>query len=276
MYGRIIFLLVLPVLAIANSSDDEKIANGFDASPGQLPYVASYQYNAFHYCGCTIISQYWLLTAAHCIDEVENITGFDIQRLTVVAGIINLYANDPQKQVNVVRKQFKHHGFNRNTLVNDIGLVVIWNGFTFGNSVSSISYLDIPTYSDTVVAGWGYLRSSYPEASPKLQYAIGKRIFNSECQTLIYPANAVVTTYMTCITGLYNQNETTCNGDSGGPFIQRLWYYPYTLKQIGIISWDLKPCGLRGKPSVGTLIYPYTMWIDCIQYVQNSAQCTSV
>ncbi|KAK4874816.1 hypothetical protein RN001_014176 [Aquatica leii] len=271
----IFFLLVPLVLVSASLSSDKKIANGQDAYDGQFPYVASYQYNTFHYCGCTIISQYWLLTAAHCIATVESLPGFNINLLTAVAGITNLYVNPPGKQVKKVRKQFIHHGFNGNTLVNDIGLIVVWDGFTVGNGVSYISYSMTPTYADIIITGWGYLRSTYPDPSPKLQYAIGKRVTNPDCQMLVYPTNAVVTANMICMTGRYKQNETSCNGDSGGPLIQ-VFPYPYYDRQVGIMSWDLKPCGLRGKPSVGTLIYPYFRWMECIFYYQNGGQCILV
>lgn len=43
-----------------------------------------------------------------------------------------------------------------------------------------------------------------------------------------------------------------CSGDSGGPLI-------YDKKQIGIVSWSLKPCA--SKPGVFTNVSYYLKWI---------------
>ncbi|KAK4874911.1 hypothetical protein RN001_014271 [Aquatica leii] len=204
----------------AHLSDDKKIANGYDAEPGQFPYIASYRYNDDHYCGCTIISEYWVLTAAHCIFGVMQKPDFDIDNLSIVAGITYLYDDCSEKQVRAVRKQFVHHGYSDDDVINDIGLIVVWHNFVFENNVNYIAYNHKPTHGFAVVVGWGYLRSSYPEPSPNLQYATGKRISNCGLR-LLYDLQPTLTNKMTCFMGYYKENETTCDGDSGGPLLQQ-------------------------------------------------------
>ncbi|KAF5294398.1 hypothetical protein FQR65_LT10763 [Abscondita terminalis] len=269
------FLPILSLLLIAGISSCKKIANGNNAEKGQFPFVGSYQYKGEHYCGCTIISNYWVLTAAHCIETTQRINKFDKQQLSIVAGITNLIIDDSQKQVRLVRKQFVHHGYNNKTLINDLGLIVVWSGFNFDNGVTNIKYSRKSKYPLMIVVGWGYLESSYEKSSPKLQYAIGHQILNEECNSVLISTltKPIQVTYeMICIVGYKNQGQTTCNGDSGGPLLS----FSDGYHLVGIISWDVKPCGLVGKPSVSTLIYPYLNWIDCISYYQNIEMCKFV
>ncbi len=66
--------LFLPLLqcpcGIENEALEVRILNGEDASPLEFPWQASLRSRNrpdFHFCGGTLISDLWVLTAAHCL-----------------------------------------------------------------------------------------------------------------------------------------------------------------------------------------------------------------
>ncbi|CAG0904568.1 unnamed protein product, partial [Cyprideis torosa] len=71
-------------------STDMRIINGYDAKLGQIPHQVSLQKNEdnSHFCGGSIISNEWIVTAAHCIK------GKNLSEIQVVAGTVNLKAGE--------------------------------------------------------------------------------------------------------------------------------------------------------------------------------------
>ncbi|XP_048211070.1 chymotrypsinogen B-like [Perognathus longimembris pacificus] len=51
-------------------SGRSRVAGGEEAVPGSWPWQVSLQYESgYHFCGGTLISEDWVLTAAHCLLE---------------------------------------------------------------------------------------------------------------------------------------------------------------------------------------------------------------
>lgn len=53
----------------ATGRPTNRIVNGLDASQGQFPYQISLRKNSMHHCGGSIITNRFILTAAHCVGE---------------------------------------------------------------------------------------------------------------------------------------------------------------------------------------------------------------
>lgn len=93
-----------------------RIVNGFPASPGQFPYQVFLRgFNAGGgalACGGSLISNQWVLTAAHCITGVV--------RFEIPMGTINF--NSPEV-MGTSTEFIIHPQYNPNNLNNDIGLI---------------------------------------------------------------------------------------------------------------------------------------------------------
>ena len=49
------------------------IVNGQNARPHEFPWMVSLQYlSGFHFCGGAIINKQWVVTAAHCVEQLKT------------------------------------------------------------------------------------------------------------------------------------------------------------------------------------------------------------
>jgi secreted trypsin-like serine protease len=46
-----------------------RIVNGVDTFVGEFPWMVSFKLRGSHFCGGTLVSKNWVLTAAHCVHE---------------------------------------------------------------------------------------------------------------------------------------------------------------------------------------------------------------
>jgi secreted trypsin-like serine protease len=95
--GVISSLITLPVYALPsqgdlnlNSDPTPHIVGGKESTPYSRPYQVALLFNGQQGCGGTLLSKDWVLTAAHCLDNVST------SSLTVRVGAHSIRANDGQ------------------------------------------------------------------------------------------------------------------------------------------------------------------------------------
>ena len=74
-----------------NVGINARIVNGENAIPNSWPMIVSLRDNrepSAHGCGGTILTESYILTAAHCVNDV--MTGETVQNMSIVAGVHNL------------------------------------------------------------------------------------------------------------------------------------------------------------------------------------------
>ncbi|XP_066503129.1 complement factor D-like [Hoplias malabaricus] len=90
------------------------IVNGKEVIPHSRPYMVSVQINEKHHCGGFLVSNQFVMTAAHCYKRM---------RFTVVVGAHDLTNNNEGSRRIEVQYYHLHPEFNAKTLNNDIMLL---------------------------------------------------------------------------------------------------------------------------------------------------------
>jgi len=106
----------------------DRIVGGFEAQENQWPWqVALFIDNAW-FCGGSIISENYVMTAAHCADGASY---FDI-----MAGAHNVRASSEPHRVEITSYNgWTHPGWNHNTLENDIALIELPSPMSFNEYI---------------------------------------------------------------------------------------------------------------------------------------------
>ncbi|XP_022909843.1 chymotrypsin-2-like [Onthophagus taurus] len=228
---------------------DLKVIGGLEASRNLFPFQSAlyltFKDGTTSFCGGSIISTNYILTAAHCVLNTFS--------LLVVVGTTDLNSNVNTQQRIYAKRYVYHHQYNTETLSNDIALLLLAKPIDFNEAVLPIN---LPTVEDTkysyenlkvTVIGWGKTRDN-GSIVPRLRYLNTQVLPNSNCK-FYFPS---VTSSNICTNGYLNVGS--CHGDSGSPLI-------YGNKQIGIVSFGSNTCS-AGFPSVYTRVSSYLGWIN--------------
>ncbi|XP_008579103.1 PREDICTED: transmembrane protease serine 11B-like protein [Galeopterus variegatus] len=227
-----------------------KVAGGLNAEEGEWPWQASLQQNSVHRCGATLISNSWLVTAAHCF-----IMATDPKEWNVSFGLL---LSDPQSQRSIkdiiIHEKYHYPAHDNDIAVVHLSSPVLYTGNIRRACLPEATYT-FPPNSEVVVTGWGTLKSN--GKSPNiLQKGSVKIIDDKTCNSGdVY--GGVITPGMLCA-GFLKGRVDACQGDSGGPLVSAdsngIWFL------AGIVSWG-DECALPNKPGVYTRVTYYRDWI---------------
>ncbi|KAM8919391.1 serine protease 52-like [Lycaon pictus] len=227
-----------------------EITGGEPADLNDFPWQVSILYNRRHLCGGSILSQWWILTAAHCfINKSES--ALEIMHGERIIGIKNL------KRMKV-DKLIIHPYFDSWFLNHDIALLLLKSPFKLGANIIPIclsEVTDIQKWRNCWVTGWGINipTQSMTEELHKVNIDLVKWEICSQLMPML-------TRNMMCA-GNIQEGKDACQGDSGGPLVcqkkdnQSIWY------QLGIVSWGVG-CGEKRLPGVYTKVSNYLLWIN--------------
>jgi len=235
----------------------DRIVGGFEAEPNQWPWqVALFVDNAW-FCGGSLISENYVLTAAHCVDGASY---YDI-----MAGAHNVRESSEPNRVEITSfNGWYHPQWDPNTLSNDIALIELPSPITFNDYIKPSC---LPSVGDTAdpnelvtATGWGKPSDNAGGISPVLRMVEDLPIItNSECNAIY----GIVGDGVVCIdtTG----GKGTCNGDSGGPLNMKFdvkdgaagqkW------KQIGVVSFGASAGCEVGYPAGFSRTEYYRDWL---------------
>uniref|UniRef100_A0A1S4H0Y0 Peptidase S1 domain-containing protein n=2 Tax=gambiae species complex TaxID=44542 RepID=A0A1S4H0Y0_ANOGA len=268
-YRQWILTLVLVALlgcAAASSSADgnrpqQRLIGGVRALPGEFPSMVSIQrlvlIRASHVCGGSVLNQFHVLTAAECFFSNPN------SRYRVQAGKVLLNNFEPSEQTINVLRYTMHPQYDGSASPFNIAIVRLASPFGYNRYITPIVLPAIDTIPDGIVkfAGWGSTSSGLlPSMPDQLQMFYVAIMPNEQCQVMVGGAigTGPVTERNVCL-GPATGGIGACGGDAGGAAIQQI---NGTDTIVGIVSWQLSPCGQAGNPTITTRVSAFVEWIN--------------
>lgn len=138
---------------------DGRIVGGFEIDITTIPWQVSLQStNRRHFCGGSIISSKWILTAAHC--TTSELVESDPNRVTIKSGA-NIHREGAETKV---KRLVNHPKYNKKTLDYDFALLELDNELEFNKNRTAIKLAEsTDRYVDglmCLVTGWGDTKNS--------------------------------------------------------------------------------------------------------------------
>ncbi|XP_036232199.1 serine protease SP24D-like [Bactrocera oleae] len=219
-----------------------RILNGQVAASAQFPYQVSVRVNKQHICGGALVSPKFVLTAAHCVHNVDH------NFLGVQAGTVSRTAGGLFRAVSsvIVHPQY---GFD-----NDIALLQLETPFDYSDAIQPIRVADwdVPAGESVIISGWGRIYEGGPLSTQLLYSRSLTTLKNEDCAA----SDGLTNPGTLCL--LTPQGRGFCGGDDGGPVV-------YRNLLIGIASYNANACGTMANGGFTKASY-YKLWIQAVVY----------
>ncbi|OWK62716.1 Enteropeptidase [Lonchura striata] len=244
---------------LATQNNGTRIVGGNDARKEAWPWIVSLHFNFQPVCGASLVSDEWLVTAAHCVYGRQ-------QKPSRWRAVLGLYsqsdlAQPPAAVQNIDRIIINPH-YMKQTKDSDIALMHLQHKVQYTDYIQPICLPEknqqfLPGINCSI-AGWGNIRNGGP-SSNILQEAEVPLLSNEKCQQWMPKYN--ITENMLCA-GYDMGGIDSCQGDSGGPLTFEdgdKWFL------VGVVSFG-EGCALPQQPGVYVRVTMFVDWIKNIIY----------
>jgi len=229
-----------------------------------LAYIEGAQATDGYACTGTVVAPRVVLTAGHCVEDLESSSIVEPSEVRVATGISNLKHIPPEK-VSEVSQVLVYPGFDPALLHGDAGLLILSSPVA-AKPIQLATKADASLYTAgkrLKVAGWGIDRidaDDHAHVPSQLQSAVVPIDAAEGCRDGVsrfygfYDAARQL-----CTLDSPNFEVTPCNGDSGGPAIATR--SDGTAIEVGIVSMGDFTCS-PDSPAIYTRVDQISTWVS--------------
>uniref|UniRef100_A0AAQ4NTF4 Prothrombin n=1 Tax=Gasterosteus aculeatus aculeatus TaxID=481459 RepID=A0AAQ4NTF4_GASAC len=258
---------------LLESYRQERIVGGDDAEVASAPWqVMLYKRSPQELlCGASLISDQWIVTAAHCILYPPWNKNFSASDILVRLGKHNRAAFERGiEKIVAISEIIVHPKYNwKENLNRDVALLHLRRPVGFTDAIHPICLPNRKVATALMtqgykgrVTGWGNLKDTWNPSARNLPEVLQQIHLPIVDQDVCSSSTSVkVTDNMFCAG--YKPDDAkrgdACEGDSGGPFVMKYpaddrWY------QMGIVSWG-EGCDKDGKYGFYTHLFRMNRWM---------------
>lgn len=230
------------------------IVGGTQSLPGEHPYIVSLQDSEGHFCGGSLISSNWVLTAAHCVGA-GTYSG-------VAQVVIGLHDQRDMQGAEVFKpvKVLIHKNNVRLKYHYDFALIQLDGNSSYSPIELNSKEISIPSLKSSkkimaTVAGWGAIEEGNPNLPSVLRHVQVPLVSQNDCNTAKAYDGDIDNT-MLCA-GYPAGVKDACQADSGGPLVVRENGKDLL---IGVVSWG-EGCAAPNKYGVYGKVNKALPWI---------------
>ncbi|KAF5295126.1 hypothetical protein FQA39_LY13277 [Lamprigera yunnana] len=194
------------------TNEENRIVGGRPTGVNRYPWIARLVYDGLFHCGGSLITQDYVLTAAHCVRRLKR------TKIRVILGDHDQTTmTDAPAKMRAVSAIIKNRNFDADSYNHDIALLRLRKPVVFSKNIKPIC---VPRVSDDpagkigTVIGWG--RTMEGGMLPGIVQEVQVPILTlQQCRAMKYRASKI-TSYMLCAG---KGTMDSCQGDSGGPLV---------------------------------------------------------
>ncbi|XP_066993441.2 trypsin-1 [Anabrus simplex] len=251
-----------------------RIVGGLPASPGEFPWLVSITRRGGHFCGGTLISKRWVVTAAHCM--CSGTMQLPLNHVRVTVGAYDLKQdlkgreNSNAHQL-TVKAMVLHPEYRCSHFVHDLALLQLEGDVDWSSAVGPACLPSAPnsrnysSFSDRMAtaAGWGWMAetSANGRRADVLQKVTVQVVDNNKCRDWYKSQQKKVKILDSQMCAGYEEGgRDSCWADSGGPLMIG---ENDQMTVVGVISTGIG-CGRYRLPGIYTRLSEYVPWIQSI------------